>query len=83
MRKMKKIAALAAGCEPVAAWWPDRGGAKMKITGADLIDARLGPGPEIGRGLAAARAASLDGDAPDRDTQLAVALRAARSGDET
>jgi tRNA nucleotidyltransferase (CCA-adding enzyme) len=76
------VAALAAGCESVAAWWPDRGGAKMKITGADLIDAGVGSGPDIGRALAAARAASLDGDAPDRDTQLAVALRAARSGDE-
>jgi tRNA nucleotidyltransferase (CCA-adding enzyme) len=50
------------------------------IDGADLLAAGVPTGPAVGRGLAAARAAALDGEAPDRDAQLAVALRAARDG---
>jgi tRNA nucleotidyltransferase (CCA-adding enzyme) len=43
--------------------------------GDDLVAAGLS-GPAVGRGLAAARAAMLDGTAPDRESQLAVALAA-------
>jgi len=50
---------------------------RLQITGEDLTTNGLHEGPQIGRSLAAARDALLDGIAPDRDTQLAVALRAA------
>lgn len=49
----------------------------LEISGTDLISAGVAPGPAIGRGLAAALGARLDDRAPDRETQLAVALRAA------
>lgn len=73
------VAALAAGCDGVLAWWPKRDGATLEITGADILEAGVGAGPAVGHGLAAARAASLDGDVPDRDSQLEIAIRAARS----
>ncbi len=49
----------------------------LAITGEDLLAAGVPAGPGVGAGLAAARAAMLDGEAPDRDAQLAVAVRAA------
>ena len=65
--------AAAAGSEP-ARDWLDRGRhLRLAITGDDLLAAGLS-GPAVGRGLRAARAALLDGDAPDRDSQLAAAL---------
>jgi len=51
----------------------------LLIDGRDLLDAGLAAGPAIGRGLAAARAAALDGRAADRQAQLAVAIGAARA----
>ncbi len=50
----------------------------LDITGADLIAAGLQEGPALGRGLAAARDAMLDGIATDRASQLEIALKAAR-----
>lgn len=47
---------------------------QLEITGADLIAAGVPEGPAVGSGLAAARAAMLDGRAPDRERQLAMAL---------
>jgi hypothetical protein len=52
---------------------------ELLIDGRDLLDAGLPPGPAIGRGLAAARAAALDGRASDRQAQLEVAIGAARA----
>jgi len=52
---------------------------ELLIDGRDLLDAGLPPGPAIGRGLAAARAAALDGRAGDRQAQLEVAIGAARA----
>jgi tRNA nucleotidyltransferase (CCA-adding enzyme) len=49
----------------------------LDITGEALIAAGVAEGPAIGRGLAAARASMLDGHAPDRESQLRVALAAA------
>ncbi|MGH2855858.1 MAG: hypothetical protein ACRDMJ_00080 [Solirubrobacteraceae bacterium] len=49
----------------------------LEIDGDDLLEAGITRGPAVGAGLAAARAARLDGRAPGRDAQLEVALRAA------
>ena len=58
--------------------WLERGRhLRAAIGGDDLLAAGL-TGPAIGRGLLAARAALLDGEAPDREAQLAAALAAAR-----
>jgi tRNA nucleotidyltransferase (CCA-adding enzyme) len=50
----------------------------IAVDGHDLLAAGVPAGPAIGLGLAAALDAARDGDAPDRETQLEVALRAAR-----
>ena len=71
------VLAAAEGAEPARAWLDQGRHARLAIGGDDLLAAGLS-GPAIGRGLAAARAALLDGAAPARDDQLAVALRAAR-----
>ena len=69
--------AAADGAAPARAWLDDGRRARLAIDGDDLLAAGLS-GPAIGRGLAAARAALLDGAAPTRDDQLAAALQAAR-----
>ena len=68
-------AALGAG-EAVRRWLTEWRHVRAAITGDDLLSAGL-QGPAIGVGLRAAHAAALDGTAPDRDAQLAVALGAA------
>ncbi|HTT95830.1 MAG TPA: hypothetical protein VMF55_14245 [Solirubrobacterales bacterium] len=82
-------AALARGVDPLvlvlarargAAWLDDWLGWRevtLEITGADLTAAGLA-GPAIGRGLAAALAARLDGGAPTRADQLRIALEQPR-----
>lgn len=50
---------------------------RLEITGADLMEAGVPEGPAVGRGLAAALAAKLDGEANGRDDELRVALAAA------
>lgn len=50
----------------------------LAIDGADLLAAGVPEGPALGRGLDAALRAKLDGEAPDREAELAIALRAAR-----
>jgi tRNA nucleotidyltransferase (CCA-adding enzyme) len=81
-------AALARGVDPLtlilaramgAAWLDDWLGWRevtLEIGGADLAAAGL-VGPAIGRGLDAALAAKLDGEAPTRADELRVALAAA------
>jgi len=49
----------------------------LDIAGQDLIDNGVPEGPKIGQALQAAKNALYDGDAPDRESQLRVALRAA------
>jgi tRNA nucleotidyltransferase (CCA-adding enzyme) len=73
-----QVGALAAGADAVAAWWDGARERAPEVRGADLVAAGVPPGPAIGRGLGAAREALLDGDAPTREEQLRVALRAAR-----
>jgi tRNA nucleotidyltransferase (CCA-adding enzyme) len=51
----------------------------LEIDGDDLLDAGIARGPAVGAGLAAARAAKLDGRAVGRAAELAEALRAARA----
>jgi tRNA nucleotidyltransferase (CCA-adding enzyme) len=74
-RRPLEAAALAAAAGSAAARaWLDRGRhARLAINGDDLLAAGL-RGPAIGRALQAARAALLDGAAPDRESQLAAAL---------
>jgi tRNA nucleotidyltransferase (CCA-adding enzyme) len=55
-------------------WLNDLRHRKLQITGDDLIAAGIPEGPELGRRLAAARDAMWDGVAPDRESQLVVAL---------
>jgi len=52
---------------------------RIEITGRDLLEAGVPPGPSVARGLEAARMAALDGRAPTAAEQLRRALRAARS----
>jgi tRNA nucleotidyltransferase (CCA-adding enzyme) len=54
---------------------------RLDIDGDDLIAAGIPEGPAIGRGLAAAMRAKLDGEASGADEELRVALDAARQAD--
>jgi len=75
------VAALAAGAGAVAGWWARGRDVRLAIDGSDLVRAGVRPGPAIGRALAAARAAVVDGRAEDREAQLALALaEAGRAG---
>ncbi|HWD70559.1 MAG TPA: hypothetical protein VG293_10205 [Solirubrobacteraceae bacterium] len=58
-------------------WLEDLRHCRLQISGDDLIDHGLQQGPAIGRALQVAKDALLDGRAPDREAQLAVALHAA------
>jgi tRNA nucleotidyltransferase (CCA-adding enzyme) len=60
-------------------WLEELRHVRIEIDGDDLLAAGLEPGPAVGAGLAAARAARLDGRAVGRDAELAEALRVARS----
>ncbi len=51
---------------------------KLEIDGRDLLAAGVPEGPAVGRGLAAALAARLDGYARGRDQELAAALEGAK-----
>jgi tRNA nucleotidyltransferase (CCA-adding enzyme) len=63
---------------PAREWLERLRHARLAIDGDDLIAAGIIPGPAVGAGLRAARAALLDGRAPDRERQLSEALRGAR-----
>jgi tRNA nucleotidyltransferase (CCA-adding enzyme) len=60
------------------AWVEELRHVALEIDGDDLIAAGIPQGEALGRGLAAALRARLDGEAADRDAQLVVALAAAR-----
>ena len=64
--------------QPAREWLDSLRHVALQIDGHDLLEAGVPSGPAIGRGLAAALAAKLDGHAPDREAELAVALGAAR-----
>jgi len=77
LRREPVEAAVLAGGEQAARWIAEWRHARPEITGSDLLAAGL-EGPAVGAGLEAAAEAQLDGRAPDRETQLAAALDAAR-----
>jgi tRNA nucleotidyltransferase (CCA-adding enzyme) len=52
---------------------------RLEIDGDDLIAAGVPEGPAVGRGLAAALRAKLDGEVEGREEELATALAAARA----
>jgi tRNA nucleotidyltransferase (CCA-adding enzyme) len=58
-------------------WLSDLRHVKLEIGGADLLAAGIPSGPSIGRGLRAALAAKLDGQAATRQDELEQALAAA------
>ena len=68
------VVAAAAGSAGAGDWLERGRHERLAIDGDDLLAAGLS-GPAVGRALRAARAALLDGEAPDRDAQLAAALR--------
>jgi tRNA nucleotidyltransferase (CCA-adding enzyme) len=72
------LAGALGAADAARAWLTDLRHVQLEIDGADLLAAGIPQGEAIGRALAAALEARLDGSAPDRDAQLAVALAAAR-----
>jgi tRNA nucleotidyltransferase (CCA-adding enzyme) len=87
-----EAAELARGADPVTlalaralgAEWLDRyvsewREVRLDIAGDDLLAAGIPQGPAIGRGLAAAMRARLDGEATSRAEELEIALGAARA----
>jgi tRNA nucleotidyltransferase (CCA-adding enzyme) len=60
---------------PARAWLDGLRDVRLAITGHDLVAAGVAEGPEVGRRLAAALAARLDGElGPGREAELAAAL---------
>jgi tRNA nucleotidyltransferase (CCA-adding enzyme) len=74
------MAAALGAAEAVAAWRDRLSPIRLEIGGRDLLAAGVPPGPQLGRGLAAALEAKLDGRAHGREEELAAALRALDSG---
>ena len=72
------VAAHAEGAPVIGQWWSAWRQRTLQISGEHLVAAGISPGPGIGRGLAAARAALLDGAVgDDAEAQLAIARTAA------
>jgi tRNA nucleotidyltransferase (CCA-adding enzyme) len=65
------------GAEAARRWLSDLRHVKLEIGGAEMLAAGVPSGPSIGRGLRAALAAKLDGQALTREDELAQALAAA------
>jgi tRNA nucleotidyltransferase (CCA-adding enzyme) len=63
--------------EPARQWLERLRDVRLEIDGRDLLAAGVPEGPAVGRGLAAARAAKLDGEVAGREAELAAALRGA------
>jgi tRNA nucleotidyltransferase (CCA-adding enzyme) len=68
-----ELVALAGG-EGARRWLDELRHVRLDITGHDLLAAGVPPGPEVGERLGRALDARLDGTAPGREEQLAVAL---------
>jgi tRNA nucleotidyltransferase (CCA-adding enzyme) len=73
------VLARALGGEWLDRYLTDWRAVALEIGGEDLIAAGIPEGPAVGRGLAAALRAKLDGEAPTRDDELRIALAAAAS----
>ena len=72
------VLARALGAEWLDSYMSDWRDVRLEISGADLLQAGIPQGPAVGRGLAAALAAKLDGHIEGREAELATALEAAR-----
>ncbi len=70
--------ARALGAEWLDRYASDWRGVRLEIDGDDLLAEGVPEGPAIGRGLAEALRAKLDGEVSGRDEELRAALRAAR-----
>ena len=73
------LAGALGAAEPARRWLGELRHVRLDIDGDDLLAAGVPQGPALGRGLAAALRAKLDGEAPDRAAQLAVAVELCRS----
>src|SRR5437764_1034169 len=62
--------------EPARHWLRELRHVRLEIDGSDVLAAGVPEGPEVGRALAAARTAKLDGTADGRQAELAAALAA-------
>jgi tRNA nucleotidyltransferase (CCA-adding enzyme) len=72
------VLARALGAEWLDRWLREWRSVRLEITGEDLLAKGIEEGPGIGRGLAAALRAKLDGEASGHEEELAIALLAAR-----
>lgn len=72
---------LLGGGERVLRYWQEWRLVRLSITGAEVIGAGVPAGPIVGKALEHVLAACLDGQALDRDTQLALALQYAHKGE--
>lgn len=70
--------ALGAPAEPILDFVSRLRGARLEITGADLLAAGLPESPALGRALAETLARKLDGEVDGRDEELRVAVEIAR-----
>ncbi|HLN62064.1 MAG TPA: hypothetical protein VK464_10985, partial [Symbiobacteriaceae bacterium] len=61
--------------DQVLRYWRDLRHVRLAITGTDLLQAGVPAGPALGRALDRVLADCLDALAPDRETQLTLALR--------
>jgi tRNA nucleotidyltransferase (CCA-adding enzyme) len=65
--------------DPVLRYVSEIGGARLEVTGDDLVAAGVREGPAIGDALAETLRRKLDGQVSGRDEELALALELARS----
>ena len=66
--------------EPVLRYLSDLRGARLEVTGDDLIAAGVPQSPALGRALQETLRRKLDGEVSGRDDELALALQLARGG---
>ncbi len=71
------VLARALGAEWLDRYLGEWRGVRLEIGGEDLLAAGVPQGPAVGRGLAAALRAKLDGETSGRDAELRIALDAA------
>ena len=76
-RPAELVLARAIGAEWLDAYVAEWRRVELEIDGSDLLAAGVPQGPALGRGLAAALRAKLDGEVEGRERELAVALAAA------
>jgi len=73
--------ALGAPAEPVLRFLGELRGARLEITGNDLIAAEVPASPAIGRALSETLRRKLDGELSGREEELRTALELARTGE--